>query len=112
MKPEVNPQIIKTIEYLNSVTNSSYSPTNRGTIELLQDLMAQGYNLTDFKTVIDKKWASWKGTKFQTYVRPSTLFGKKFENYLNEQPTSKNAIQQLSSSVQKAKQATWRLDSK
>jgi uncharacterized phage protein (TIGR02220 family) len=104
--------ILKTIEYLNSVTGSDYSPTYPETFNALNKLMSMGYNLTDFKLVIDKKWNSWKGTKFQTYVRPSTLFGKNFENYLNEQRITKNTIEQLKSSVYKAKQANWRLDSK
>ena len=38
----------------------------------------------DFKTVIDKKCAEWlqDGTMVQ-YLRPETLFGTKFEAYLN-----------------------------
>lgn len=103
MKSEINPQIIKAVEYLNSVTNSSYSPTYRDTVKLLQDLMSQGFNLADFKTVIDKKWNDWKGTKYQQYVRPTTLFGKNFENYLNAKRITKNPIEQLSISVEKAK---------
>lgn len=104
--------ILKTIEYLNEVTQSDYSPKYPATVNALTELMKLGYNLTDFKKVIDKKYKDWKGTKFQTYVRPSTLFGKNFENYLNEQRVTKNPIEQLKSSVNKAKQANWRLDSK
>ena len=102
--------ILKTIEYLNEVTQSDYSPKYPATVNALTELMKLGYNLTDFKKVIDKKYKDWKGTKFQSYVRPSTLFGKNFENYLNEQRVTKNAIEQLKSSVHKAKQANWKLD--
>jgi uncharacterized phage protein (TIGR02220 family) len=102
--------ILKTIEYLNEVTQSDYSPKYPATVNALTELMKLGYNLTDFKKVIDKKYKDWKGTKFQSYVRPSTLFGKNFENYLNEQRVTKNPIEQLKSSVHKAKQANWRLD--
>jgi uncharacterized phage protein (TIGR02220 family) len=102
--------ILKTIEYLNEVTESDYSPKYPATVNALTELMKLGYNLTDFKKVIDKKYKDWKGTKFQSYVRPSTLFGKNFENYLNEQRVTKNPIEQLKSSVHKAKQANWRLD--
>jgi uncharacterized phage protein (TIGR02220 family) len=104
--------ILKTVEYLNTVTGSDYSPNYPATVNLLSALIKLGYNLTDFKLVIDKKWKDWKGTKFQQYVRPSTLFGKNFENYLNEQRLTKNPLEQLKSSVIKAKQANWRLDSK
>lgn len=106
----IDKTIIKTVEYLNSVTGSDYSPTFPETVNALTKLIDMGYNLTDFKLVIDKKWDNWKGTKFQTYVRPSTLFGKNFENYLNEQRITKNTLEQLKSSVHKAKQANWRLD--
>lgn len=107
-----NSTILKTIEYLNQITGSDFSPIYPATINALTKLMELGFNLTDFKKVIDNKWKDWKGTKFQTYVRPSTLFGKNFENYLNEQRATKSPLEQLQSSVQKAKQANWRLDSK
>jgi len=104
--------ILKTIEYLNSVTGSDYSDKFPATVSALTQLIKLGYGLADFKKVIDKEWMDWKGTKYQSFVRPSTLFRKNFENYLNEQRTSKNPIEQLKSSVGKAKQANWRLDSK
>ena len=103
--------IQKTIEYLNSTAGTDYMPNFKPTVDALTELMALGYGLADFKTVIDKKWEEWKGTKFQQYVRPSTLFGKKFENYLNEPRTSKdNQFKQLVNTVQRAKQFNWRLD--
>jgi uncharacterized phage protein (TIGR02220 family) len=108
----MNITIVKTIEYLNHVSNADFSPHFPDTTDALNKLIALGYGLEDFKKVIDKKWQDWKGTKFQNYIRPSTLFGKNFENYLNEQRVTKNTIQQLSTSVHKAKQANWRLDSK
>lgn len=105
--------ILKTIEYLNSVTGKEYSENFPSTIQLLNNLIELGYNYSDFKKVIDKKWEQWKGTKYQQCVRPTTLFGKNFENYLNEQPTTKpNTIQQLFDAVQRAKQADWRMDKK
>ena len=38
----------------------------------------------DFKKVIDSKSKEWLNTDFEKYLRPATLFGTKFENYLNE----------------------------
>lgn len=109
----MNQTILKTIEYLNEVASTDYQPTFQPTIDALTTLMDLGYGLSDFKSVIDKKWSQWKGTKYQMYVRPSTLFGKNFENYLNEPRTTKtNTIEQLSKSVQKAKQFNWKMDSK
>jgi uncharacterized phage protein (TIGR02220 family) len=44
----------------------------------------EGYKLEDFKIVIDNMVAKWKGTEWEQYLRPQTLFqASKFENYLN-----------------------------
>jgi uncharacterized phage protein (TIGR02220 family) len=105
--------IRKTIEYLNSKVATDYTPDFKPTVDSLQSLIKMGYALADFKTVIDKKWEQWKGTKFEMYIRPSTLFGKNFENYLNEPRNPKTStIQKLVNSVQSAKQHSWRLDTK
>lgn len=49
------------------------------------------YTLEDFKKVIDVKCAEWLRTDYERYLQPSTLFGTKFENYLNQQiPTKEN----------------------
>jgi hypothetical protein len=46
--------------------------------------MKDGYQVADFITVIDNMCALWQGDpKMQDFLRPSTLFGPKFENYLN-----------------------------
>ena len=51
-------------------------------------------NIDDFKTVIDKKADDWIGTDMEKYLRPETLFGTKFESYLN-QPEKKKQKSQL-----------------
>ena len=59
--------IVRTIRYLNSVTNESYDPTHyaNGTFTMLENLISKGFIFEDFKKVIDLKWNEWKGTKFQ-----------------------------------------------
>jgi uncharacterized phage protein (TIGR02220 family) len=106
----MNHTIQKTVEYLNQLAGTDFSPTFPPTVQLLQKLIDAGYSYNEFQAVIDKKWNEWKGTKFQDYVRPSTLFGNNFENYLNERTTKTTRIQQLAQSVDKAKQANWKLD--
>ena len=46
--------------------------------------MSEGFNLEDFKTVIDKKVEEWKGTSIERHLTAFTLFGDKFEVYLNQ----------------------------
>ena len=104
--------ILQTIEYLNEVTGADFNPHYPETMDAIKKLLELGYGIEEFKKVIDKKWDSWKNTKFQMYVRPSTLFGKNFENYLNEPTATKNQLTKLFDSVNRAKQTNWKLDKK
>jgi uncharacterized phage protein (TIGR02220 family) len=101
-------EIIKdTIDYLNSKTNNNFSYEQ---LEL-ENLIKESYSYADFVRVIDKKWSDWKGTDYEQYVRPSTLFGRKFIIYLHEQSrVSKSGIGKLASAVNKAKRTNWKLD--
>ena len=101
--------IRRTIDYLNQVTDSDFTYDFPSTVEVLTPLINAGYGFKDFKKVIDLKWQKWKGTKYESFVRPTTLFGKNFENYLNEHPT-RTSIQKLADAVIGAKQANWKLD--
>lgn len=71
------------IQHLNERTGSHYKPTTNKTKELIQARMNEGFTVEDFKTVIDKKCVEWMNTEWQEYLRPLTLFGTKFESYLN-----------------------------
>ena len=71
------------IQHLNERTGSHYKPTTDKTKELIQARMNEGFTVEDFKTVIDKKCVEWMNTEWQEYLRPVTLFGTKFESYLN-----------------------------
>ena len=71
------------VEYLNEKAGTKYKPSNKVTQRHINARVAEGYTLDDFKTVIDKKVTEWKGTAMEQYLRPETLFGSKFENYLN-----------------------------
>ena len=72
------------IDYLNAVIGSSYRSSSKKTTSLIRARLNEGFTVDDFKAVIDKKAASWGGTDMAKYLRPETLFGTKFEGYLNE----------------------------
>ena len=73
------------VDYLNEKTDSHYKATTPKTKQLVQARLKEGFSVDDFKTVIDKKTATWlKDSKMNKYLRPLTLFGTKFEDYLNE----------------------------
>ena len=77
--------IIKDIvEYLNLKTNSSYRYSSDKTRRVINARLNEGFTLDDFKRVIDIKTSQWLGDlKMEQYLRPETLFGTKFESYLN-----------------------------
>jgi uncharacterized phage protein (TIGR02220 family) len=83
--------ISETISYLNQILKTRYRPTNKVTQRHIKARIAEGYTLEDFKVVIDKKCTEWKGTNMEKYLRPETLFGTKFENYLNARITQNTA---------------------
>ena len=72
------------IEHLNNVTGCNYKTDSENTIMLIKRHMKEGYEKEDFINVIDKKYKEWKGTEREMYVRPETLFGEKFESYVNQ----------------------------
>lgn len=71
------------IEYLNSKAGTHYKTEIDKTDRCINARMEEGFTVSDFETVIDKKVAEWKGTEMEKYLRPETLFGTKFESYLN-----------------------------
>ena len=72
------------IKYLNEKANTNYRPSTKNTQSFISARLKEGFTVEDFKKVIDVKAKSWIGTDFEKYLRPATLFGTKFENYLNE----------------------------
>ena len=75
--------ITEIITYLNNKLGTRYRAGNKVTQKHINARLSEKYTIDDFKTVIDKKYAEWKGTDMEKYLRPETLFGSKFEGYLN-----------------------------
>ncbi len=74
----------KVISHLNEKTNSKFRTTTKSTKAHINARLDEGYSLNDFIVVIDKKSKEWKSTEFEKYLCPETLFGTKFEKYLNQ----------------------------
>ena len=74
---------ISIVSYLNEKAGTGYKATTAKTKSAINARLAEGFSVDDFKTVIDKKCAEWRGTDMEKYLRPETLFGTKFEGYLN-----------------------------
>lgn len=83
------------IDYLNKKTSKNFKSTSKKTKTLINARINEGFSVEDFKTVINNKTTEWlNDKKMEKYLRPETLFGNKFESYLNQnskkQETSEN----------------------
>lgn len=83
-------EIVETvIQMLNVETDKKdgegFSPRAKKNVELISALIRDGYTLNDLKTVIEKKCDSWlTDPVMKSNLRPSVLFGDKFDEYLHE----------------------------
>lgn len=75
------------ISYLNQKTGKNFGTKTKATVSHIKARLKDGFTVDDFKRVIDIKVSKWKNDpKMKDYLRPETLFGTKFESYLNEVP--------------------------
>lgn len=89
------------IEDLNVVCEKTFKETTGNTVKLIKSRLKEGFTLEDFKTVHRNKAIDWKNNKeYSKFLRPETLYGNKFESYLNEKKkeqiiTSNKTIDQI-----------------
>lgn len=84
--------ISEVIQYLNEKTGCKYRTNSDYTNKLIIERLKDGYTKEDLKTVIDVKCEDWKDeASMRKYLRPQTLFGDKFENYINQIPVNKSS---------------------
>jgi len=83
--PEPVPPYSEIIQYLNDKLGSSYRASAVNTRKHIRARYLEGFSLEDFYTVIDGRIKEWKhDKKMCEYLRPDTLFGTKFESYLQD----------------------------
>lgn len=72
------------VNHLNQRAGTRYKPTTATTRKLVKARLKEGFTVEDMKLVIDKKCADWlNNPEMVKFLRPETLFGNKFEGYLN-----------------------------
>lgn len=80
------------VDYLNEKSGFNYRYNAVNTKKHISARFKENFTLEDFCTVIDYKVSEWKkDEKMRQYLRPDTLFGTKFESYLNNAPKKKSA---------------------
>jgi len=73
------------VSYLNEKANTHFKHDTNETKRLIKARINQGFDLKAFEYVIDVKCQAWlTDPNMVNYLRPQTLFGTKFESYLNE----------------------------
>lgn len=73
------------LNFLNLTCKTNYSLKTKKTISLISARAKEGFGVDDFKKVITTKFKEWgSDQKMKQYLRPETLFGTKFESYLNQ----------------------------
>lgn len=87
--PEDGPPYGEIIAYLNEKTGKRFRPSTESYRAAIRARWNEGYRVEDFLRVIDLKAEEWAGnSKMQGYLRPQTLFGSKFDSYLNSAPAT------------------------
>ena len=84
------------IEYLNAKTEKNFKSSSKKNKDHIKARFNDGFNLSDFKKVIDIKTREWKDDpKMEQFLRPETLFSNKFEGYLNQKEVHNNKPQDI-----------------
>ncbi|EKZ6910763.1 conserved phage C-terminal domain-containing protein [Listeria monocytogenes] len=79
------------IDFLNENAETNYRHTTQVNQTLIRARLKDGFTVEDFKKVIIIKCKDWKNdSAMSQYLRPGTLFGTKFESYLNQKVISGN----------------------
>lgn len=81
-KSDNGDQIDRVINFLNIFTCSKFSLTKKDSRKSINDRINEGHTFDDFEKVVIFKYNEWKNTDQEQYLRPVTLFGNKFEGYL------------------------------
>ena len=73
------------IEHLNYIAKTNYRSNSNKTISLITARLNEGFTVNDFMQVHINKYAEWHNDeKMCKFIRPETLYGTKFESYLNQ----------------------------
>ena len=72
------------ISYLNLKSKKNFKVDTASHQKFIKARLKEGYVLEDFKKVVDIMVPKWKGTEYEQYLQPQTLFGNKMDNYLNQ----------------------------
>ena len=75
------------VDHLNQRTGKAFKPDGFKIRALIAARWREGFKTEDFARVVDNQTIKWlRDPKMCEFLRPETLFGTKFESYLNAPP--------------------------
>lgn len=90
VKDNINSIAEDVINYLNELVGVNYNYRSISILNLIERRINEGYEASDLKKVIKRKYYEWKDTEYEKYLRPSTLFNdNRFDEYLNQKDNKK-----------------------
>lgn len=85
VKAEVSPEVKEIVAYLNAKAGTQFREDTVITNKLIGTVLHKGITVEECKAVVDLKVSQWKGNDvMEQHLTPKTLFGGKFEKYLEE----------------------------
>ena len=89
---ETDTTVREVFNILNDTCGTKFKSNTSSTTRLIKARLKEGFSLQDFEKVIKWKQQEWGDKPFKftggqlssNYLRPTTLFGNKFETYLYE----------------------------
>ncbi len=87
---DIEKSVLEILNYLNKKTNKTFSQKNNNNLQNIRARLKNGFTVIQLESVIDKKASEWlNNPKMNQYLNPETLFRpKKFEIYLNSNPSN------------------------
>jgi len=82
---QLKEQAKQIITHLNNKTNKNFRLIDSN-LSKVTALLNNKYTVKEIMNVVDVFTVKWIGTEFEQYLRPSTLFNKKFDERLNSIP--------------------------
>lgn len=80
---KLNPDEVEVLNYLNTVSGKSYKPIEKN-FKFIRSVL-KNFTVDEAKAVVDLKQSQWAHSEeMAKYIRPETIFGSKFESYLQE----------------------------
>ena len=87
------------VDDLNAKTGQRYRHTTEQYRKLIRSQFNKGFTVANFETVHTFKVAEWTGTEWEKHLCPDTLWGPKFEKYLNQARMKQNGKAQTTNKV-------------